>query len=375
MSIRRSITTVSRASGSAIAVSVFLGIVSAHADQQQVAPGTGQQNSEVIDTGADGICNTVAAPGDIQFAAVGSGSPNRTEIRCGADKVVNTTAAGDDVQLIALGAACKNTTTAIIDTGEDGVANTLAIGDDTQVVAFNTAPANQTCVMAGADGVAQTAAPAGDDTQVLAAGLAAANTAVLLCGPNLVVDTAANNVTAGDDVQVVPVGMPCAEDDVVVDSGADGIAATRAEGPDLRISAARPARITISPGDFSGSRLLKFKVTNTEFGALAPPSRAYKITTTGGSCGGGVVSQVDADTSTPGLQAAASIPLGGTMKASLVATVKLQNVTTVESRNPTRCAFEVSVVAVDTDPSVDDAANPEGNTTAVSLEITDRNDY
>jgi len=375
MSIRRCSLGISSASGWAVAGTLLLGVVAAQADQQQIAPGTGEQNSQVIDTGADGICNTVAAPGDLQFAAVGSGSPNRTEIRCGADKVVNTTASGDDVQLIALGAACKNTTTPIIDTGENGVANTLAIGDDTQVVAFGVAPANQTCVMAGADGVAQTLAPSGDDTQVLAAGSAAANTAVLLCGPNLVVDTAANNVTAGDDVQVVAVGMPCAEDDVVVDSGPDGIASTRAEGPDLRISAARPARITISPGNFSGSRLLKFKITNTEFGALAPPSRSYKITTTGGSCGGGVVSQVDADTSTPGLQAAADIPLGGTMKASVVATVKLQNVTTVESRNPTRCAFDVSVVAVDTDPDVDDAANPEGNTTSVSLEIIDRNDY
>jgi hypothetical protein len=63
------------------------------------------------------------------------------------------------------------------------------------------------------------------------------------------------------------------------------------------------------------------------------------------------------------------------MKASLVATMKLQNVTTLESRNPYRCAFDVSVVAIDTDPAVDDAANPEGNTTTVDLEVSDRNDY
>ena len=43
------------------------------ADQQQIAPGTGQQNSTVINTGTDGICNTTAAADDIQFAAVGSG--------------------------------------------------------------------------------------------------------------------------------------------------------------------------------------------------------------------------------------------------------------------------------------------------------------
>jgi len=370
-----SLSHLSRLSRWTVTGSLMLSVATAGADQQQIAPGTGQQNSEVIDTGADGICDTTAAVGDLQFAAVGSGSPNRTEIRCGADKVVGTVALGDDVQLIALGAACKATTTAIIDTGENGIADTTATGDDTQVIAAGVAPANQTCVMAGADGVAQTAVPAGDDTQVLTAGGAAANTALLLCGPNLVVDTAANNVAAGDDVQLVAVGMPCAESDVVVDSGADGIAATRAEGPDLRISAARPSRITIPPGDFAGLRRLSFKITNTEFGAGAPPSRTYRIATTGGSCGGGVVSQVDADTSTAGLQATADVPLGGTMKASLVATMKLQNVTTVESRNPYRCSFDVSVVATDTDPDVDDAANPEGNTTTVDLEVSDRNDY
>src|SRR5262249_57312938 len=42
------------------------------ADQQQIAPGTGQQDSTVIDTGADGICNTTPAADDIQFAAVGN---------------------------------------------------------------------------------------------------------------------------------------------------------------------------------------------------------------------------------------------------------------------------------------------------------------
>ena len=358
----------------ALALPLFI-ITSAGADQQQIAPGTGQQNSTVIDTGADGICNTTAGDGDLQFATVGSGSPNRNEIRCGADKIVNTVATGDDVQLIALGAACKNTNTAIIDTGDNGVADTTALGDDVQSIAVGVAPANQACVMTGADGVAQTAAPLGDDTQVLAAGLAEANTAVLLCGPNLVVDSTANNFAVGDDVQLIGVGNACAAGDVVVDSGADGIAATRAEGPDLRISAARPLRITIAPDHFDGLRTVKLKITNTEFGADAPASRTYRITTTGGSCGGGVVSQVDADAKTAGLQATGSVELGGTADASLVARVKLQNVTTVDSHNPFRCAFDVSVVALDTDPDVDDGANPEGNTTTVDLEVTDRNDF
>ena len=120
---------------------------------------------------------------------------------------------------------------------------------------------------------------------------------------------------------------------------------------------------------------MKFKITNTEFGATAPAARQYKLTTTAGSCGGGVVSQVDADAATPGLQASALVPLGGTMRATLVAKMKLQNVTTTASNNAERCSFDVSVVALDTAPAVDDGANPDGNTTTVDLEVTDRNDF
>src|SRR6185369_9032401 len=88
----------------------------------------------------------------------------------------------------------------------------------------------------------------------------------------------------------------------------------------------------------------------TECGATAPIARAYKITTTAGSCGGGVVTQVDADATTAGLQATATVPLNGSMRASLVAKMKLENVTTVASNNPFRCTFDVSVTALDTAP-------------------------
>ena len=132
------------------------------------------------------------------------------------------------------------------------------------------------------------------------------------------------------------------------------------------ITATKPVKINISRGQASGSKIVKFKITNTEFGATAPAARAYKLTTTAGSCGGGVVSQVDADATTPGLQASALVPLGGTMRATLVAKMRLQNVTTTASNNPQRCSFDVSVVALDTDPAVDDGANPDGNTTTVS---------
>ena len=86
------------------------------------------------------------------------------------------------------------------------------------------------------------------------------------------------------------------------------------------------------------------------------------------------MTQLDADSVTPGLQAVANVPLGGKIKASVIATVKLENVISVSSKIPFRCTFDVNAVALDTDPDVDDAANPENNTTTVDLEVFDRND-
>jgi hypothetical protein len=68
------------------------------------------------------------------------------------------------------------------------------------------------------------------------------------------------------------------------------------------------------------------------------------------------VTQLDADSVTPGLQATANVPLGGKIKASVVATVKLENVISVSTKIPFRCTFDVNAVALDTDPDVDDAA-------------------
>lgn len=348
----------------------------ADADVQEIAPGTGEQDAVVIDSGANGICETAAAVGDIQLGTIGAGSPNRTAVRCGSNKIVETIAAGDDVQLVAFGAACKNTNTPVVDTGANGISDTTAAGDDTQVIAVGVAPPNAPCVIAGADGVAQTAVVSGDDDLELPTGTAEPNTAVVRCGPNLVADTTANNTgVGGDDVQLVPAGDPCSENAVVVDSGADGIATTRAEGPDLRIGAFRPVRLTIPKGKASGSKTIKFTIANTEFGASAPATRSYRLAVAAGSCGGGVVTQVDADSVTPGLQATGSVAKGGEAKATVVATMRLQNVTTTASNNPFRCSFDVSVVALDTDPEVDDGANEEGNTATVTLEVADRNDY
>ena len=348
----------------------------AMADLQRIAPGNGLQNAVVVDTGANGICETAAARGDLQTANVGQGSRNLSAVRCGPNRTVDTTAQGDDVQLVAVGGTCRNPNTAVIDTGANGIPETVPVGDDNFVggIALGVPPGNTPCVVAGADGVAQTAAPAGDDVQLVPVGTAAPNTDVIRCGPNRVAETTANNVTAGDDVQLVPIGAGCTPNQPIVDSGADGIASTRAQGPDLRIELVKPVRLTVTDKKPSTSRVFKFLVRNVEFGSTAPAARGFRIRATGGSCPGGTVSQIDADPKTPGLQAVATVALGKKAKASLLATVRLEDITTVDKKNPYRCTFDVSVISTDTDPDVDDGTNDDTNTAPVTLEVLDKSD-
>jgi hypothetical protein len=355
----------------------------AGADEQVIAPGTAQQDAVVINTGPDGICQTTAAAGDIQAAPVGSGTPFRTEIKCGANKLVETAATGDDTQLIALGAACKNANNAVIDTGPNGVADTVANnvtpgGDDTQTIAVGTSPANTPCVITGGNGVADTAAPlaGSDDVLVLTpVGTAAPNSDVIHCGPNLVADTTANNFNPGDDVQVIPLGNACASaNDVVVDSGANGIADTRAEGPDLTLRVPRPLHLVIGKGRETASKTVKLVVSNVEFGPTAPAGRLYRLKVSKGSCPSATVNQIDADASTPTLDATAIVAKGGSVKATFVVTAHLEDVTTVASNVPFRCAIDVDAIAADTDPDVDDAANAENNSATVEVDVTDSND-
>lgn len=347
------------------------------ADVQRIAPGNGQQNAIVIDTGANGICETSAARGDTQAANVGQGTHNLPAIRCGGNRTAETTAQGDDVQLVAVGGVCRNANVTIIDTGPDGIAQTVPVGDDSYVggITLGAAPANTACVTAGPDGVAQTALRGGDDVQDVPAGKAEPSTPVVRCGPNRIAETFANNVGAGDDVQVVAPGTSCNPNDTVVDSGADGISTTRAQGPDLRIELVRPpVRLQVSDRRPTASKVVKLLVRNVEFGSTAPASRSFRIATTGGSCPGGTVTQVDADPRTPGLQANGSVALGRTAKASLVVHVDVEDVTTVDKKNPWRCSFDATVVALDTSPDPDDGADDDTNTTPVILEVLDQSD-
>jgi len=348
----------------------------ARGDIQTIAPGTADQDATVVNTGPNGICETAAASGDIQAAPVGQGTPYRNEIRCGGNKIVETAASGDDRQLVAFGAACKNANVVIIDTGADGVANTTAAGDDAQIIAAGTSPANTPCVITGANGIGETTAT-GDDAQVIPVGTAPPNTTAITCGPNLIADTTANNFNpGGDDVQVVPVGNACANaNTVVVDTGANGIADTRAEGPDLVLAVSKPIKLSIRKGSASISKTVSVLVSNVEFGASAPVTRAYKLIVGNGSCPGGTVSMVDADAVSPGLQATANVPLGGRVKASFVVTFKLQDVLSVARNIPFRCAVGIEAQAVDTAPDDDDAASVENNSSDLTVEVYDLNDH
>jgi hypothetical protein len=354
-----------------------IGITPTVADIQEIAPGTGPQGATVVDTGANGLCETTASRDDIQATPVGKGPPFQDEIRCGPDKIASTTAAGDDRQLVPPGTTCENANVAVVDTGPDGIANTIASGDDGQLIPVGTAPPNAPCVIAGPNGIGDTTRT-GDDVQVIPVGTALANTAVIRCGPNKVAETHANNAKAGgDDVQRVPVGMDCAgRNTVVVDSGPNGIAETRAEGSDLLLKIAKPIRMRIGRGKAAASRTVRVAVANVEFGTAAPPSRLYTLDVTDGSCPDGTVSLVDADARAPGLQTTANVPRGGKLKGSFVVTLRLEDVVSVARAIPFRCAVDVEADVLD--PALgnapDDGVNPAGNRARVYLEAIDVND-
>jgi hypothetical protein len=362
----------------AVAVLVLTG-APARADRQMIAPGTGQQAAVVVDAGANGICETAAHRDDFQQTPVGQSQPFADEIRCGPDRIANTTAAGDDTQVLPVGTACRNANQVVVDTGPDGVANTAAVGDDRQLLPVGQGTPNTPCILTGGKGIAATPDPVGgDDVRLIAAGAAEANAPVIRCGPNRIAETFANNVRGGDDVQLVGVGAACpSANTVVVDAGANGIAETRAQGPDLVLArvSAPVVRLTIHRHKTTASRTVKVIVENREFGTSAPPSRLYALSVDDGSCPGGTVVQVDADAHAPGIQATAAVPLHGRVKGAFVVALRLDDVTSVERQTPFRCTVDVEADAVDTVPAPDDAINQDNNRAQVLIEAVDANDH
>jgi len=360
-----------------VAATLVAAALPANADEQVFAPGTAQQNAVVVHTGPNGRCETQAESGDIQLAKLGGGAPFRNGVRCGANLIVETAALGDDRQLIAVGRTCSNATVAVIDTGEDGIGNTPAAGDDTQATPVGGAPANGPCVIAGGNGIADTPDPVvSDDVRVLPFDTAAPNVPVILCGADLVATTTANNVdVTGDDVQLLAPGTPCATAETpVIDSGANGIADTRAEGVDLVLAPIKPVKLVIGRNRPRVTRTVTAIITNHEFGANAPQSRTYSLRAVGNGCPSGTITQIDANAFQNGLQATASIPKGGRVKASFEVTARLEDWTTADVTAPGRCEVTVEAVAVETQPAGDDMGDTSNNETTVSLEVNDRND-
>lgn len=352
----------------------------ARADRQRIAPGTALQSEVVVDTGTNGICETAAGGDDVPAAAVGLGTPAEDEIRCGVDQVVSTIAAGDDTQLVPLNGECQNRNTIIVDTGPDGIANTTAAGDDASLVPVGTAPPNTACVLTGANGIADTPDPvAGDDQRLVPVGTALPNAVVIRCGPNRIAETRANNLDpAGDDVQLVQPGVACSFINTpVVDSGANGLADTRAEGSDFLLRVQQkttPLRLTIKRKKGTVSKLIKVAMSNVEFGSTAPQARTALLAVRDNDCPRGTVSSVDANSTVAGLQPSVDIPINRQVKGSFVVTFGLEDVTSVDKNVPFRCEVTAEVQALDTAPVGDDAANPASNEAQVVIEVVDQGD-
>jgi hypothetical protein len=86
------------------------------------------------------------------------------------------------------------------------------------------------------------------------------------------------------------------------------------------------------------------------------------------------VREIDLDALTAGLQATVNVPLGGKVKGTFAVLLKLEDIATVSAKAPYRCTFEITAVALDTDPDADDGSNIENNTSVVDLEVVDKND-
>src|SRR5262249_50440437 len=156
---------------------------------------------------------------------------------------------------------------------------------------------------------------------------------------------------------------------VVVDSGANGIAETRAQGVDLLIvSAARLYQVTIPKKKQLASKRIKVAVVNREFGGSAPPSRGFTLTANDSGCPDGTVIVVDANARVPGIQATSAVGRRGKAKGSVLVTFGVGDVTTPDRQTPLRCAVTITATSTDTIPAVDDASSTGNNSTRVEFE-------
>jgi len=181
--------------------------------------GTGLPNAAIIVSGSvtnpaldNGICDDsiVALGDDVILIPPGHGQPRALEILSGRNGMIDSTPAGDD-QL-----------TGVICAGQDGSFETTTLfTDDEQVANGDLCPdlcASSGCIVPGADGLLETA-PAGDDVLV----------PFVSTGANGVAETTA----ASDDQTAITPGSG-AKRAVCVSAGPDGLAQTTICGNGVR---------------------------------------------------------------------------------------------------------------------------------------------
>ncbi|MEO8603138.1 MAG: hypothetical protein ABI629_11235 [bacterium] len=169
----------------------------------------------VILAGPNGVADTTARGDDVNLAQVGTSGLGAYTIVVapGHNGVLDTVPTGDDF----------SSQSAAIVAGPDGVADTAADPSDVQVVPPGTAglASDAIIVIPGAKGLLATR-PSGDDVRTGPDGI--------LAGP----DGITQSVAQGDDVQLVPVGTTgVPQDTVVIGAGGNGIIDTPRLGDDV----------------------------------------------------------------------------------------------------------------------------------------------
>jgi hypothetical protein len=175
-------------------------------DTQPISVGNGKANTDCVDTGSNGICNTSASGDDVQLIALNQGESYQTAITAGGNATLDTTPSGDDTVV-----------GSTITTGADGVCNTTAVGDDVQVIPVAQGQPNVVCIDTGANGVCNTS-KSGDDNQPIELNKGLANQICVSFGANGFRDT----VKAGDDDYT----------GASIHTGPDGICDTAADNSD-----------------------------------------------------------------------------------------------------------------------------------------------
>ena len=100
---------------------------------------------ETINTGTQGICDTVAVGDDVQVIPEGQGEPNTVCVVAGDNGIIDTSPGNDDWLDVD-----------VIRTGPDGICDSTATGDDHNVIDPSIAAAHTTCITAGTNGIIDT---------------------------------------------------------------------------------------------------------------------------------------------------------------------------------------------------------------------------